>query len=97
MLSVREFADMVHMNAVDKGFWDRGAMIPEKLCLIHSEVSEAMEADRALDGGNFGEELADIVIRVFDLAIGCGIDIEGELEQKHFKNLNRPRLHGKRY
>ncbi len=48
--------------------WGDPYKIPGVLALIHSEVSEALEAFRADDGDNFAEELADIVIRVLDLA-----------------------------
>lgn len=66
---------------------------PIALALIHSEVTEALEADRR-EQENFGEELADIVIRVADLAGEEGIDLEREVEEKMAKNADRPELHG---
>jgi len=36
----------IHKNAKSKGFFDSEKNIGEMLCLIHSEVSEALEADR---------------------------------------------------
>lgn len=36
----------IHENAKSKGFFDSEKNIGEMLCLIHSEVSEALEADR---------------------------------------------------
>lgn len=80
-----------------KGFWDTGRSTPEMLCLIHSEISEALEADRDGDGEMLAEELADAVIRIFDMACGLGINIGEEIAKKHQKNLDRPRLHGRRY
>ena len=50
--------------------------------LIHGEVSEALEALRKDDHPNFAEELADVVIRVADLAGGSGVDLEGEITRK---------------
>lgn len=43
-----ELAKQVHQGAKDKGFYDDGKArnIGERLCLIHAEVSEALEADR---------------------------------------------------
>jgi len=71
--------------------------VPELLALVHSEISEALEAyrKRITDGpNNFGEELADAVIRVFDMAEGLGIDIEAEILRKHEYNKTREYRHG---
>ena len=43
---INELAKQVHQNAKDHGFFDKEKNIGEMLCLIHSEVSEALEADR---------------------------------------------------
>lgn len=40
------------------------------------------------------EELADIVIRVFDTAEALGIDIERAVAAKHEYNMSRPVRHG---
>lgn len=95
--SVNCVANAIHNSAKDKGFWDATRPIPEMLCLIHSEISEALEADRDGDGEMLAEELADAVIRIFDMACGLGINIGEEIAKKHQKNLDRPRLHGRRY
>ena len=71
--------------------------IAARLALIHSEVSEALEALRVGDMDNFAEELADIVIRVGDTAGGLGIDLESEIKKKMEKNKARGYLHGKRF
>jgi NTP pyrophosphatase (non-canonical NTP hydrolase) len=42
----------------------------------------------------FGVELADVVIRVFDLAGALGIDIAKCIETKHTFNATRPQRHG---
>lgn len=39
-------AEDIHRNANDKGFWKPDSNTAEKLMLIVSELSEAMEADR---------------------------------------------------
>lgn len=43
---LNELAKQVHENAKAKGFFEKEKNIGEMLCLIHSEVSEALEADR---------------------------------------------------
>ena len=43
---INKLAKKVHENARNKGFFDNEKNIGEMLCLIHSEVSEALEAER---------------------------------------------------
>ena len=50
-MTLNELRDVVHQNAVEHGFYETASAnkleeIPEKLCLIHSEVSEALEVYR---------------------------------------------------
>jgi NTP pyrophosphatase (non-canonical NTP hydrolase) len=63
--------------------------IPEMLCLIHSEVSEAMEGARKRQMDDklphrpmLEVELADAVIRIMDMAGGMGLDLPGALAEK---------------
>jgi hypothetical protein len=86
--------------------------VPEKLCLIHSEISEGMEghrkglADDKLPHRSMLEvELADAVIRAFDLAGGLGMDLGGAVAEKltfnaaraDHKPANRMQAGGKAY
>ncbi len=64
------------------------------LALIHSEVSEALEALRNHDRENFEEELADVIIRVLDLTGGLGIDIDAAVRDKLEANKKRGWRHG---
>lgn len=93
-VSISSIAKEIHKNAIDHGWWDIDRNIPELLCLIHSEVSEALEAHRLDDDMNFEDELADIVIRVFDLAVANEIDIEQAIIRKNKYNINRSYKHG---
>jgi NTP pyrophosphatase (non-canonical NTP hydrolase) len=68
--------------------------IPAILALIHSEVSEALEAFRKNDRENFAEEMADVVIRCLDCTGGLDIDIQGEIMKKLEKNAKRGYRHG---
>lgn len=67
-----------------------------KLALIHSEISEAMEGDRKgikdshLPLRDMREvELADAVIRIFDLAGAYSMDLGAAIAEKMLYNLSR--------
>jgi phosphoribosyl-ATP pyrophosphohydrolase len=71
------------------------SVIPEKLALVHSEVSEALDALRDDDQEHFAEELADVLIRTLDIAAFCGLSMDEAVEAKMQKNLGRPQLNGR--
>lgn len=83
-----------------QGFWE-SRNTAEKLMLIVTEVAEACEGQRAglpdNATGGLGEELADIVIRVLDLAGEREIDLGRFIARKMIVNVARPRKHGKAY
>lgn len=88
----------IHAIAKRHGFWDISDNFGEKIALIHSELSEALEAHRkAYPMAEVAEELADVVIRVMDLSEYLDIDLEKHVKEKHDKNKSRPYLHGKKY
>jgi NTP pyrophosphatase (non-canonical NTP hydrolase) len=45
----------------------------------------------------FEDEIADAVIRLFDMSVGLGIDLESHIEAKLRYNANRPKMHCKKY
>lgn len=73
---------------------DERYLIPTKLALLHSEVSEALEAFRKQDYDNFIEELADIQIRLLDLVGGFTDEFELSVLAKMDKNRSRGYRHG---
>ena len=75
----------------------RVGIVLSKLALIVEEVGEVVSAVRHMgqDQDNTGEELADICIRVFDLAVALDINLEQEIVNKMSVNEKRPMLHGK--
>ena len=93
-INIDFLADEVHNVSKSKGFYDNPRSIVESLALIHSEVSEAVEAIRNDDETNFREELADIIIRTLDLSAYTKIDIGHEILKKIRKNKSRPHMHG---
>ncbi len=70
--------------------------VGEMLCLIHSEVSEAMEGhrkdlmdDKLPHRKMFEVELADAMIRIFDLAANHNLDLQGAILEKLEYNRKR--------
>ena len=74
--------------------WHEEHRVPTLLALLHSEVSEALEAFRKEDFGNFEEELADVFIRLLDMTYGMEIDLEIAVEEKLARNRTRGYRHG---
>lgn len=87
----------VHETARSKGWHETKVPMPIHLALIHSEVSEALEADRKGYGKDkVAEELADVIIRVMDTAAAHGLDLTGALFRKMAINKDRAYRHGGR-
>ena len=104
MKSIKYWTDYIHDWARGKGWWEQPS-VPEKLALVHSEVSEALEEYRndrmdvwVMEGSKkpegFGIELADAMIRIMDLAGYLDIDLEELIEKKMSYNETRPYRHG---
>lgn len=81
-------------NVLRPDQWADTYKVPAVLALIHSEVSEALEAFRKDDKQNFEEELADVVIRVIDCSAGLGLDLDKAIAEKLEKNKKRGFRHG---
>tara|TARA_B110000003_G_scaffold258729_1_gene278140 strand:- start:170 stop:538 length:369 start_codon:yes stop_codon:yes gene_type:complete len=102
ILGLNECAKDCHEAAVKGGWWhDREGKkkernVGELLCLIHSEISEAMEGarkglmDTHLKHKSMMEvELADAVIRIFDLAESKGFNLGQTIYEKLEYNKSR--------
>lgn len=86
-----------HDPKTNEEFLDTVHVIATKLCLIHSEISEAMEGyrknkkDDHLPNRPMVEvELADAVIRIMDLAGRLSLDLAGAILEKLEYNSKRP-------
>jgi len=94
----------IHENAAAKGFWDAPNFwdqIGNKLALVHSEVTELLEALRKGQGtAKTADEFADIFIRLLDLwhVLQEHGYVEGDLDlaiiNKVEVNEGREPLHG---
>jgi len=119
-MTLKQMQKRAHDTAKAKGWWDgkrydgtepgNGAVNPElvdvptSLCLIHSEVSEALESYRkgepnlwfAESGKPEGiaSEMADVIIRIGDLCGALDIDIESAVLAKMAHNETRSHRHG---
>lgn len=134
-LTITDYVQAAHANAVDKGWWQEDRSFAECLALCHSELSEALEdirngkrpdqewyeskspfnsqtsfivmredlSDTLKTEGVLNaqwkpcgvpSELADTVIRIFDMAGRWGIDLERAIREKMAYNATRPVRHG---
>lgn len=125
-IDLNKISNAIHKGNVKRGFYDEILKIGEYLCLIHGELSEALEADRedkkcSLGSGGlltlikaiddeyykrefenevkdtFEDEIADALIRLFDLCGYLNIDIDKHITAKLRYNSLREYKHGKRY
>lgn len=102
-LGIEKAQQLAHRTATDAGWYrnpETGETIErnfgEVVSLMHSELSEALEADRKglkddklphRDGREV--EFADCIIRILDTAAALGLDVAGALIEKNRYNQQR--------
>ena len=103
--SVGALVEACHGASTARGWWNdietgesmisRPHIVGEKIALIHSEISEALEAyrkdlpdDKLPHRPGIEVELADAVIRICDLAGVLKLDLGGAVQEKmHFNSV----------
>jgi NTP pyrophosphatase (non-canonical NTP hydrolase) len=107
-MKINNYIVEAYETAKSKGWYDEERSFGDLIALTHCELSEALEEHR--NDHDFNEiyynpkkpdkpegipiELADALIRIFDMCGKFSIDLEKALELKLAYNKTRPYRHG---
>ena len=97
----KEIQRKIYTIAKSKGWWDKPRNDGEMIALMHSELSEGLEAirknltsDHLPDFKGIEEELADVIIRIMDYAESRELKVAEAIFAKIRFNEGRERMHG---
>jgi NTP pyrophosphatase (non-canonical NTP hydrolase) len=106
--TINNYSNYIYNWAQEKGFWedkDNSCFASEKHALMHTEISESLEALRHGDPPDdkipkfscCEAELADAVIRIMDYCKAYDLRLGEAIVAKMEYNETRPYKHGKKF
>lgn len=101
-IEFNQLAHEINQTAIEKGWWKGERNDGELIALMHSKLSEALEAlrrgnppdDKIPDYTGVEAELADVIIRIMDVASAKGWRVAEALVAKVEYNKGRSHMHG---
>jgi NTP pyrophosphatase (non-canonical NTP hydrolase) len=94
MLVVSELSEALEADRKER-YSQPGLSLQNGLELLTND--KYAESFKSLIKDSFEDEIADAVIRLFDISVGLGIDLEWHIKAKMRYNSTRPHKHGKSY